>query len=171
MTLVIATSQEFQVLDSVVQPVPVDVVNVVTGRYAPVGLCPHISVFKPQMTVDPNLPIALWGDVPRAALAANPSQRIAVLTPTLVVLAAQPLGVVPLQTAFDAASPSHRRILLNMPLYDYVCTLCGRTDPDFRVRDRNALVECLDCGREMTRQPGVPQPAIFASGGTGASRG
>jgi hypothetical protein len=58
-----------------------------------------------------------------------------------------------------------------MPLYDFLCVVCQRTEPDVRVAPGHAVqVDCLDCGQPMVRKLGLPAPAIFESGGTGASK-
>ncbi len=65
-----------------------------------------------------------------------------------------------------------------MALFDFQCPHCGRVEPDVRVSPGTAVdVWCMRCPEylerdvRMYRQLGVPAPAIFTSGGTGASHG
>lgn len=62
-----------------------------------------------------------------------------------------------------------------MPLADFVCTTCGRIESDVLIGFGHAVdVDCIHSDgslNPMRRTLGRPAPAIFTSGGTGASRG
>lgn len=53
-----------------------------------------------------------------------------------------------------------------MPLYDYKCKNCDKTEKDRYVSNRNSVVKCDNCGEKMSRLfPTTVNPLLFPNGG------